>query len=46
MQKAIDYIEINLDKDINFEIIVKEVGIPSFHFHRIFTAIKRRLCDF
>ena len=27
MQKAIDYIEINLDKDINFENIAKEVGM-------------------
>ena len=39
MQKAIDYIEINLDKDINFEKIAKEVGMSSFYFHRIFTAI-------
>ena len=39
MQKAIDYIEINLDKDINFENIAKEVGMSSFYFHRIFTAL-------
>ena len=39
MQKAIDYIEDNLDKDINFEIVAKEVGMSAFYFHRIFTAI-------
>lgn len=39
MQKAIDYIENNLDKDINFEKVSKEVGMSSFYFHRIFTAI-------
>ena len=39
MQKAIDYIEVNLDKDINFEKVSKEVGMSSFYFHRIFTAI-------
>ena len=39
MQKAIDYIEDNLDKDINFEKVSKEVGMSPFYFHRIFTAI-------
>lgn len=39
MQKAIDYIENNLDKDINFEIVAKEVGTSAFYFHRIFSAI-------
>ena len=39
IQKAIDYIEDNLDKDINFEIVAKEVGMSAFYFHRIFTAI-------
>lgn len=39
MQKAIEYIETNLDKDINFEKVSKEVGMSSFYFHRIFTAI-------
>lgn len=39
MKKAIDYIENNLDKDINFEKVSKEVGMSSFYFHRIFTAI-------
>ena len=35
LQKAIDYIEDNLDKDINFEIVAKEVGMSAFYFHRI-----------
>lgn len=39
MQKAIEYIENNLDKDINFEKVAKEIGISSFYFHRIFSAI-------
>ena len=39
MKKAIDYIENNLDKDINFEKVSKEVGMSSLYFHRIFTAI-------
>ena len=39
MQKAIDYIEINLDKDINFEKVSKKVGMSPFYFHRIFTAM-------
>lgn len=39
IQKAVDYIEVNLDKDINFEKVSKEVGMSSFYFHRIFTAI-------
>ena len=39
MQKAIDYIEINLDRDINFEKVAKEVGMSPFYFHRIFSSI-------
>ncbi len=39
LQKAIDYIEDNLDKNINFEIAAKEVGMSAFYFHRIFSAI-------
>ena len=39
LKKAIDYIEDNLDKNINFEKVSKEVGMSSFYFHRIFTAI-------
>lgn len=39
MKKAIDYIENNLDKDINFEKVAKEIGMSPFYFHRIFTGI-------
>ena len=39
LQKAIDYIEDNLENNINFEIVAKEVGMSAFYFHRIFTAI-------
>lgn len=39
LQKALDYIEDNLEEDINYEKIAKELGISSFYFHRIFSAI-------
>ena len=39
LKRVVDYIEDNLDKDINFEIVAKEVGMSAFYFHRIFTAI-------
>ena len=39
MQKAIDYIENNLDQNINFEKVAKEVGMSPFYFHRIFSSI-------
>lgn len=39
IQKAIDYIEVNLDKDINFDIVAKEVGMSAYYFHRIFSAV-------
>ena len=39
IKKAIDYIENNLDNNINFEIVAKEVGMSAFYFHRIFSAI-------
>ena len=39
LKRAVDYIEDNLDKDINFEIVAKEVGMSAFYFHRIFSAV-------
>ena len=39
IQKAIDYIEVNLDKDINFDIVANEVGMSAYYFHRIFSAV-------
>ncbi len=39
LQKALDYIEDNLEEEINYEKIAKELGMSSFYFHRIFSAI-------
>lgn len=39
LKRAIDYIEENLNKNINFEIVAKEVGMSAFYFHRIFSAV-------
>lgn len=39
LQKAIDYIEDNLENNINFEIVAKEVGMSALYFHRIFSAV-------
>ena len=39
VQKALDYIENNLEEDINYEKISKELGLSSFYFHRIFSSI-------
>ncbi len=39
LQKAVDFIENNLDKDINFSKVAQEVGMSPFYFHRIFSAI-------
>ncbi len=39
VQKALDYIENNLEEDINYENISKELGLSAFYFHRIFSSI-------
>lgn len=39
IQKAINYIEDNLEEEINYENIAKQIGMSSFYFHRIFSAI-------
>ena len=39
LQKALDYIENNLEEDINYETIAKELGLSPFYFHRIFSNI-------
>jgi len=39
IQKSIEYIEDNLEQDINYQNIAKFVGMSSFYFHRIFSAI-------
>ena len=39
LQKAIDYIENNIEKDINFETISKEIGMSPYYFHRMFSYV-------
>lgn len=39
IQKAIDYIEENLEEEINYENVAKQIGMSSYYFHRIFSAI-------
>ena len=39
IQKAIDYIEENLEEKINYENIAKQIGMSSYYFHRMFSAI-------
>lgn len=39
IQKAINYIEENLEEELNYESVAKEIGMSSFYFHRIFSAI-------
>lgn len=42
IQRAIDYIEANLDKEIDYEAAAKEAYSSSFHFQRVFSI----LCGF
>lgn len=37
--KALNYIEENLDQDLNLSILAKVAGYSPFHFHRLFKAI-------
>lgn len=39
IQKAIDYIEENLEEEINYENVAKQIGMSSYYFHRMFSAI-------
>lgn len=39
VQKAIDYIEANLEEDIHYTNIATYIGMSSFYFHRIFSAM-------
>lgn len=38
INKALDYIEHNIDEKLNLEDIAKSANFSKFHFHRIFTA--------
>lgn len=37
VKKVIDYIEKNLEKEINLDIISKNIGYSKFHLNRLFT---------
>lgn len=39
IQRAIDYIELNLTEDMNYEDIAKQAYSSQFHFQRIFSII-------
>ena len=39
INKAVDYIEKNLNKDLSLEKIAKSAAFSKFHFHRIFHSI-------
>lgn len=39
VQKAIDYIEENLEEDIHYTNIAQYIGMSPFYFHRMFGAI-------
>lgn len=39
LQKAIDYIEKNIEEEINYETISKEIGMSPYYFHRMFSNI-------
>ncbi|MBN2403692.1 MAG: AraC family transcriptional regulator [Spirochaetes bacterium] len=38
VNRVIDYIELNLDKELKLEIIARVANFSPFHFHRLFTA--------
>ena len=39
IKKALNYIENNLQEDIDLSAIAKEAGYSLYHFHRIFKGI-------
>lgn len=39
VQKAVDYIENNIDEDLSLEEIAKQAYTSLFHFHRVFQAV-------
>ena len=36
IQRAIDYIEVNLTEELDYEEIAKRAFVSSFHFQRVF----------
>ena len=41
INKAVDYIEKNLDNELSLEKISSAANFSKFHFHRIFAAFTR-----
>ena len=39
VNRVIDYIETNIDKDLSLEDLARIANFSQFHFHRIFRAI-------
>ncbi len=39
MKKALDYIESNLQEDIDLSAVAREAGYSLYHFHRVFKGI-------
>ena len=39
LNRTIDYIEANLDKDIHLELLASKFALSKYHFHRIFKAL-------
>lgn len=39
INRVVDYIEKNIDKDLSLEVIAKVANFSQFHFHRIFGAL-------
>ncbi len=37
VKKVVDYIELNSEKEINLDIISKNIGYSKFHLNRVFT---------
>lgn len=44
LQTAIDYMESHLLDEIDYDQIAREVGVSSFHFHRVFNMIVGMTC--
>ena len=44
VKKVIDYIEKNLEKEINLDNISKNIGYSKFYLNRIFTSIQELPC--
>lgn len=42
IQRAIDYVEVNITKELDFEEVAKQAYSSSFHFQRVFSI----LCGF